>query len=72
MELDLVKIVNKKTKGVTYHAVNDKHYNAMLAGAGSNLDDLYDWQYVGSVEIEDEILEEEGFIRNDPYSPERD
>lgn len=61
MQLYLVKIRDKTTKKVSYHAVNDKHYDAMLAGGGSNLDDLYSWEWLGDVEISDEILNEEGY-----------
>lgn len=59
MTLNLVSIKEKATGKVRYYGVNDKHYDAMLATGGSNLDLEYDWNWLGDVEISEEILTEE-------------
>lgn len=61
MELSLVVVKNKLTGKSTFHAVNDKHYDAMLASGGSVIDEEYEWDWLGSVEISEEILNEQGF-----------
>lgn len=61
MELNLIQIKNKKTGQTTYHGVNDNHYDAMLASGGSNLDDLYEWSWLGDVVISEDVLFEEGY-----------
>lgn len=62
MELNLVKIINKKTKRVMYFGVNDRHYDGMLATGGSNLDDLHEWNWLGDVTISEKILNEQGYF----------
>lgn len=62
MELSLIVIKNKKTGESTYHALNDKHYDAMLATGGSNFDLEYEWAWMGSVLIPEEVLNEQGFF----------
>lgn len=57
MELSLVCILDEKTKVKTYHAVNDYHYDGMLAGEIQGLS----WSWLGQVYITEEILNEEGF-----------
>lgn len=59
LELNLVAIKNKQTHKIQYFAVNDKHYDGMLAGSGSSIDLEYEWNWLGSVFISDEILTEE-------------
>lgn len=69
MELSLVKITNKKTNKVSYSAVNDRHYDGMLACGGSNLELEYDWDWLGDVEIDEQILNEQGwFFKDDPQN----
>jgi hypothetical protein len=65
MELNLVKVTDLKTNKSSYYAVNDKHYDAMLAGGGSNLDLEYSWDWLGDVIITEEILNEEGLFYKD-------
>lgn len=65
MTLNLVKILDKKTGTSSYHAVNDLHYNAMLAGGGSYYDDIYSWEWLGDIEISEEVLNEEGLFYKD-------
>lgn len=65
LELSLVKVLNKKTGQIQYFGVNDKHYDAMLACGGSNLDLEYDWAWLGSVNISEEILNEQGYFYKD-------
>lgn len=71
MELSLVVIKNKITGKSTYHAVNDKHYDAMLASGGSDLEEVYDWHWMGDVEISEEILNEQGFFWKDSQPEEK-
>ena len=61
MELDLVEITTLATGEKRYFAVNDRHYDAMLACGGSDLDLVYSWRRLGTVVIEEEILHEEGW-----------
>jgi hypothetical protein len=61
MELSLVVVIDKKTNKGRYYAVNNKHYDAMLASGGSSLDDEYEWKWLGDVNISEEILQEEGY-----------
>lgn len=62
MELSLIRLTNKKTNKTTYHAVNDKHYDGMLASGGSNLDLEYEWAWIGDVEISEDVLNEQGYF----------
>lgn len=59
LELDLVKIIPVDGPSY-YHAVNNKHYDAMLAG---NLDEnkFGKWEPVGNVYIDEKILNELGY-----------
>ena len=66
MELNLVSVLDKETNRVTYHAVNDKHYDGMLASGGCwELEKRYDWDWLGDVEISEEILNEQGYFYKD-------
>lgn len=58
LELNLVCVFNKKENTKQYFAVNDKHYDAMLASGDI---DGYEWKWLGNVIIEEQILFEEGF-----------
>lgn len=63
LELNLVRLFNKL--GVKYHyAINDEHYDAMLA---SPLDpkEFGEWEYLGTVYIEEDILNECGYYFNE-------
>lgn len=62
LELSLVKITNHKEGKTYYHAVNDKHYDAMLAGEIEG----FSWEWLGDVFIEDEILDECGLDWRQP------
>lgn len=62
MELNLVSVLNKETNKVTYHAVNDRHYDGMLAAGGSEFEDKHPWDWLGDVEISEEILNEQGYF----------
>lgn len=62
MELSLVQIKDKQTGKITYYGVNDKHYDAMLASGGSDLDDQFEWNWLGDVCVDEQILMEEGYI----------
>ena len=61
MELDLIIYTDAEGKK-TYHAVNDKHYEAMGA-CGHGLDEsIYgSWDWLGDVQISEEILNEQGY-----------
>jgi hypothetical protein len=65
MILNLVKIKNIKTNTVSYHAVNELHYNSMLACGGTSYELEFEWEYMGDVEISEEILNEEGVFYKD-------
>jgi hypothetical protein len=65
MELNLVSVKNKTTGKVAYYGVDDRHYDAMLASGGSNLDDEFEWNWLGQVEVSEEILGEEGYFPRD-------
>lgn len=65
MQLSLVKITHRATGKVTYYAVNDKHYDAMLACGGSSLEDEYLWEWIGDVEVSQEVLNEQGYFHKD-------
>lgn len=60
MELSLIKYTRPNGR-VTYHAVNDRHYDAMLAGP---LDETKygTWDWLGDVIIDEEILNEQGYF----------
>lgn len=60
MILNLVMIKDSFGKK-EYFAVNDKHYDAMLACGGTSLDYTHSWEYLGDIEISGVILEEEGY-----------
>lgn len=62
MKLSLVKVTNKSTNKSEYFGINDKHYDAMLASSGSNLDLEYCWHWLGDIHISEEILNEERFF----------
>lgn len=62
LELSLVKITNHKEGTSKYFAVNDKHYDAMLAGEVKD----HSWEWLGDVFIEDEILDECGLDWRQP------
>jgi hypothetical protein len=62
MELSLVKITNKLTGKVSYHAVNDNQYDAMLATGGSKYDEEYDWVWLGDVEVSHDAVISKGYI----------
>jgi hypothetical protein len=51
VELNLVAITERATGKTTYHAVDDRSYDAMLATGGSDLDMQYDWKYLGPVHV---------------------
>lgn len=62
MELNLVWVKDKETGRTTYFAVNDKHYDAMLACGGCwEIEKRSEWGWLGSVEITEEILNEQGY-----------
>ncbi len=67
MELNLISIKDLKTGRITYHAVNDKHYDGILATGGSNFDLSYEWKYLGDISITEEILNEEKWFKFDPH-----
>lgn len=60
MELSLIKYTHPDGR-ITYHAVNDRHYDAMLA---SPLDETKygTWDWLGDVIIDEEILNEQGYF----------
>lgn len=60
LELSLVCVTDKITGKKQYFGVNDKHYDAMLATGGSVLDTLYEWDWLGEVIIQEDILKESG------------
>lgn len=62
MELSLVVITDKKTGRKSYFGVNDKHYDAMLACGGSVLDEISSWDWLGDINISEEILNEQGYF----------
>ena len=62
MILNLVRIKNKVSGAIEYFGINDKHYDAMLASGGSNLDLTYEWELLGDVVIENHNLLEAGWI----------
>ena len=67
MELNLIKVTNKKTGQLRYYAINDKHYDAMLGTGGSNFDLEYEWDWLGDVDICEDSLETKGyFYKDDP------
>lgn len=66
MELELVAVTNKNTGVVQYYAVNDQHYDGMLASGGCHeLEKDYDWKPLGIVRITEEILNEQGYFWKD-------
>jgi len=60
MELNLIEYT-KPDGSIKYFAVNDKHYDGMLA---AQLDEAKfgKWDWLGSVWIEEEILNEQGYF----------
>ncbi len=62
MELSLVSVKNKKTGKLSYFGVNDRHYDAMLACGGSSIELEYEWEWLGDIVIEEEILNEQGYF----------
>ena len=60
LELSLIKYIHPDGK-VTYHAVNDKHYDGMLAG-GLSEEKYGKWDWLGDVFISEEILGEQGYF----------
>lgn len=65
MELSLVCIKNKLTGKLQYFGVNDRHYDAMLASGGSSLEDEFEWDWLGDINISEEILNEQGYFYKD-------
>lgn len=65
LELDLVSIKNRKTGLKQCYGLNESHYNGMLASGGSAFDYEYSWEYLGSVVIGDDILNECGYFYKD-------
>src|SRR4051812_44098245 len=62
LELNLVKVINKENGARRFYGVNDKHYDGMFAAGGIALEDKFDWDYLGDVVIEEQILNEQGFF----------
>ena len=62
LTLSLIKIIDKNGK-VSYHAVNDRHYDAMLASP-LNEQEFGTWEWLGDVHITEEILNEQGLYFN--------
>ncbi len=61
MELELVWVRELPDGRKNYFAVNDKHYDAMLAGEIQG----WEWDRVGTVSISEEILNEQGYFYKD-------
>ncbi len=61
MELSLVWVLNQSTGRKQYFAVNDRHYDAMLAGEI----DGYEWGWLGDVTIEEHVLNEQNYYYKD-------
>ena len=55
LTLDLVEVTELATGKKTYFGVNDRHYDAMLAGEIEG----YSWRPLGEVTVEEHILQEE-------------
>lgn len=55
IELNLVCVENISEKTKTFYAVNDKHYDGMLASGDI---EGFKWEYIGSVYISQEIISE--------------
>ncbi len=72
MELSLVWVLNKKTGKKQYFGVNDKHYDAMLVGGCWEIEKDYEWGWLGDINIEDDILKEEGYYYWDGDIPGED
>lgn len=58
LELSLVEVTNLTTNRKSYFGVNDRHYDAMLAGEIEG----FSWKWLGDVLVEEAILQEEGLM----------
>lgn len=58
MELNLVKVINKKEKTETIFVVDDKSYDAMLVCGGCwELEKDYDWKPIGYCQMDNNVIE---------------